>query len=328
MCQYSGNKGSPTEWHYQHLGKLALSGAGMLMIESTAVNKTGMITHKDLALHNKTQEKSFRELLSYLNKISDIPIGIQISHSGRKGSTEIPWVKSNQPLSKKKCWKTVAPSAIKKDKKWPLPKTLNNIEIQKIKNDFKKTCLKVKNLGFDCIEIHMAHGYLLHQFFSPISNIRKDNYGGNLKNRSRLLLEIAKIIRNVWPKNRILGARITGSDHLENGITTKDSIYLSKKLEKIGFDYLCVSSGGIITKTNLKFSKGFRVKIAKKIKSNIKLKIRTSGLIDNFKIASKIIRNNECDLIAIGRKFLLDPNWIQKTKKYPKDMLPPQYLRG
>ena len=329
MCQYSGSKGSPTNWHYQHLGKLALSGAGMMMIESTAVNKTGMITNKDLALYNKTQENKFKELIKFINNISNIPIGIQISHSGRKGSTHVPWIKPNTPLSKKKNgWNTVAPSAIKKDKKWPTPLPLTSLGIKKIKEDFKKSVIRAKNIGFDCLEVHMAHGYLLHQFFSPISNKREDKYGGSLENRSRLLLEIAKIIRNEWPKNKILGARITGDDHLENGINIKDSIYLSKELKKIGFDYLCISSGGIITKTKMKFSKGFRLEMSKKIKLNTNIKIRTSGQINEIKFANKIIKNNKCDFVAVGRKFLLDPNWLQKSKNISTDTISPQYRRG
>ena len=329
MCQYSGDKGSPSSWHYQHLGKLSLSGAGMLMVESTSINKVGMITHKDLALYNDNQERNFQKLVKFLKKISDIPIGIQISHSGRKGSSFIPWIKSNTPLSKKQNkWKTVAPSAIKKDKNWPVPSHLTMAGIKKIKNDFMKTSLRAKRIGFDCIEIHMAHGYLLHQFFSPISNRRTDDYGGNLVNRSRLLLEIAKNVRKIWPKNKILGARITGNDHLKNGVNVKDSIYLANNLKKIGFDYVCVSSGGIIKKTNLKFYKGFRIKLANKIKQNTNIVVRTSGLIHDLGFANKVIKKNKCDLIAVGRKFILDPNWIQRIKKESIKSIPPQYLRG
>ena len=205
---------------------------------------------------------------------------------------------------------------------------LTSLGIKKIKEDFKKSVIRVKNIGFDCLEVHMAHGYLLHQFFSPISNKREDKYGGSLENRSRLLLEIAKIIRNEWPKNKILGARITGDDHLKNGINIKDSIYLSKELKKIGFDYLCISSGGIITKTKMKFSKGFRLEMSKKIKLNTNIKIRTSGQINEIKFADKMIKNNKCDFVAVGRKFLLDPNWLQKSKNISTDTISPQYRRG
>ncbi len=329
MCQYSGVAGSPSNWHYQHLGKLALSGAGMLMIESTAVSKEGKITHKDLALYNNKQEKNFKKIKKFINEISNIPIGIQVSHSGRKGSSFVPWVKTNAPLSKKENkWETFAPSSIKKDAHWPLPTKLTLSGIKKVKNDFKKTCLRAKRIGFDCLEIHMAHGYLLHEFFSPISNKRNDQYGGSLINRTRLLLEIAKSLRKIWPKNKVLGARITGEDHLDNGIKSTDSIFLTKKLEKIGFDYVCVSSGGIQTKTNLKFSNGFRLNLAQKIKKNTKIKIRSTGLINNINFANSAVKKKKCDFIAIGRRFLLDPHWIQKVEKSKNQTIPSQYKRG
>ena len=329
MCQYSSLNGSPTNWHYQHLGKLALSGAGLLMLESTSINKVGRITYKDLCLYNDTHEKKLKKLKNYINTISNIPIGIQLSHSGRKGSANIPWEKKNKPLTnKQKKWITVAPSAIKKDKSWPVPKKLSLSEIEKIKIDYKKCCLRAKRIGFDCLEIHMAHGYLLHEFFSPISNKRKDKYGGNLKSRARLLLEIGNIIRKIWPKERILGARITGSDHMDLGITISDSIYLSKKLKKIGFDYVCVSSGGIKSKTKLKLYKGFRVNLAEKIKKNSNIRVRTSGLINDLNFIEKIIIHRKCDFVAVARKFLLDPNWLQKSKRHYKFKIPKQYNRG
>jgi len=329
MCQYSSVNGSPSSWHYQHLGKLAISGAGMMMIESTAINKEGKITHKDLCLFNNTHQKNLKKLLNFLKKISNIAIGIQISHSGRKGSANIPWIKANTPLNlKEKKWTTVAPSAIKKDINWPKPKELSLEKIKKIKEDFKNSAIRAKQVGFDCLEIHMAHGYLLHEFFSPISNKRKDKYGGNLENRIRLLIEIAQIIRKIWPKEKILGARITAYDHMEKGISISESKYLAKKLEDIGFNYICISSGGIVSKTKLKSFKGFRVNLASKIKKNLRIKIRTSGMIDDLNFAKKIIDKKRCDFVAIGRKFLLDPNWLQKSISKNKFQIPHQYKRG
>ena len=175
--------------------------------------------------------------------------------------------------------------------------------------------MRCKKIGFDCLEVHMAHGYLLHQFFSPISNRRKDEYGGSLVNRIFLLKKIAKEVRNAWPKDKILGARITGTDHLKDGITLKESIYLTKILKKIGFDYVCVSSGGILTKTNLKFRPGFRVEICKKIKQNAKIITRVSGLITTPEQANKILKKKSADLVALGRIFLSDPMWVYKAAK-------------
>ena len=330
MCQYSAKNGEPTKWHFEHLSRLARSGAGLLMIESTAVSNNGKITHSDLCLSNKKQEKKFKQLKKSLNNISNIPLGIQISHSGRKGSSFIPWVKSNKALNRKnKSWQTFAPSPIKRDKSWPIPKSFKKKQIINLIQDFKNTTKRVKKIGFECLELHMAHGYLLHQFISPISNKRKDEYGGNLVKRITVPLIIAKEVRKIWPKSKILGARITASDHLPNGITIKDSKYLVKQLEKIGFDYVCVSSGGILPKTNLKFKRGFRKEFSKQIKKSTTMIVRTSGLIDDMNFANKMIKNKSVDMVAVGRKFINDPYWI--IKKIPnfraKKFLPNQYLR-
>lgn len=328
MCQYSAKKGSPSFWHYEHLKKLSNSGAALLMIESTAVSKIGRITHNDLCLYNNTHEKNLKKLFKFLKINNAQNIGIQISHSGRKGSAEIPWVRRNNPLNKNK-WNTVSASAIKKDKNWPTPKVLTIKEIKNISNQFEQCAKKAKRIGFDCLEIHMAHGYLLHQFFSNISNKRKDLYGGNLINRTRLLIEVASKVRSQWPKSRILGARITGSDRLEKGIKPKDAYYLVKELEKVGFDYICVSSGGIKTKTKLNIKKDcFNVDIARNIKKKTSLLIRCSGRID-YNHATKLINSKKIDLICVGREFIKNPNWLIKVLKNNGNdkIIPNQYKR-
>jgi len=332
MCQYSANNGCPTKWHYQHLASFSNSGVGGIMIESTAVNKVGKITHKDLAIYNKHQIKELKKLIIFLKKINkELPIGIQISHSGRKGSANVPWKNKGLFLNKKnKLWKTISASKIKRSAGWPIPKEMSTKDIKKLILDFKNAAIAANSCGIDCLEIHMAHGYLLHQFMSPISNKRKDEYGGSLQNRCRILIEISKIVRKVWPKSKCLGARITGTDHLKDGLSYKDSIYLAKKLEDIGFDYICVSSGGILPKTNMKFKMGFRMNISKTIKKHTSLKIRTSGMLNKIDLIKKGLRNKNFDFVAIGRPFLKNPNWIfENVKKTEyKAIVPKQYLRG
>ena len=330
MCQYSAKNGNPSKWHYGHLQQLANSGAGMLMLESTAVNMNGRISLKDLALANKKNENSIKNLVSYIRKVSKIPLGIQISHSGRKGSAEIPWIKSNYPLKKKQNgWKTFAPSLIKRDSHWPKPKALSIFQIKKIVKDFKNSANRAKRIGFDCIEIHMAHGYLLHQFFSPISNIRPDMYGGNLKNRCKLLIDIVKEVRKIWPKNKILGARVTGKDWLKKGSTTSDCIFLVKELKKAGLDYVCVSSGGILTKTNIIFKPGYQVHLAREIKKRTGIITRTTGMISDLNHAQKIISNGSADIVNFARKFIKDPTWLINAikKRNKKVSIPNQYKR-
>ena len=332
MCQYSANNGCPTNWHYKHLSSFLSSGAGGVIIESTAVNKTGKITHKDLAIYNKQQIKELKKLIIFLKKINnELPIGIQISHSGRKGSANVPWIRNGSYLGKKqKPWKTLSSSAIKRSAKWPVPKEMNINDIKKLIIDFKKAAIAANACNIDVLEVHMAHGYLLHQFMSPISNQRKDKYGGKLENRCRILIEIAETIRGVWPKNKCLGARVTGTDHLKNGLNYKDCSYLIKKLEKIGFDYACISSGGILPKTNIKFKMGFRMKISKKIKEHTKMKIRTSGMLNNLDLINRGIENKSFDFVAIGRPFLKNPRWAYQilNKKTNKKIIPLQYQRA
>tara|TARA_B110000971_G_scaffold57377_1_gene58413 strand:+ start:3164 stop:4228 length:1065 start_codon:yes stop_codon:yes gene_type:complete len=330
MCQYSAKNGNPTKWHFTHLEKLMNVGAGLMMVESTAVSKQGMITSQDLSLTNKENTTKLGRLVKYLRNVSDTKIGIQLSHSGRKGSALVPWIKSNFPLKIKKLgWTTIAPSGIKRDKNWPVPKEINKNEINKIVNDFSSAANRAKKIGFDCLEIHMAHGYLLHQFFSPISNKRKDDYGGNLANRCKILLEVAKRIRKIWPKDKILGARVNGCDWLKEGSKLSDCIYLSKKLKELGLDYVCVTSGGIIPKTNLKFKHGYQVFLAKKIKKEAKILVKTTGMIKNLKQGEKIISHKSADLVSYGRKFINSPYWLLKelkTNKYPVN-IPNQYKR-
>jgi 2,4-dienoyl-CoA reductase-like NADH-dependent reductase (Old Yellow Enzyme family) len=329
MCQYSGFNGNPSNWHYQHLGRLSLSGAGMLILESTAVSKEGMITRKDLRLESNKNKEEFKKILKFIRSISDIPIGIQLSHSGRKGSSEIPWIKSNAPLRGKYAWQTFAPSPIAKDKSWPKPLDLNIDRINKIKKQFIRSAKNAKDLNFDCLEIHMAHGYLLHQFFSPISNKRKDLYGGDLLGRSKFLLEVAKSIRKIWPQSRILGARITGSDRLKNGINIKDSIYISKKLEEIGFDYICVSSGGIQTKTNLNNKiKGYNIDLAKKIKKEVNILVTSCGNLNDINFSDNLIKSQKIDFVTVARGFIKNNNYLILNEKFKKKIeIPNQYYR-
>jgi len=331
MCQYSAKNGLPTDWHYRHLSNLLLSGAGLLMIESTAVSKNGRISMKDLCIETSKQKNEFKKLIDYLKKIDDLPIGIQLSHSGRKGSSHIPWEKKNSALGNKMSWKTISSSNIPKDKGWPKPKKMNEKDIVLLKKKFISAVKNSNYANFDFLELHMAHGYLLHQFLSPISNNREDGYGGSKINRFKLPLEIAKITRKIWPKDKILGARITGSDHLPKGISLKESVDLCKELEKIGFDYVCVSSGGIITKTKLKFKNFFRINFAKEIKKKTKLKVGITGITNDFRIADKYLKKKIIDNIFVGRPFLSNPFFLYKDKYLLKNGFKKkikQYNRG
>ena len=329
MCQYSSKNGSPSKWHYQHLENLSSTGSSMILLESTAVEKPGKISEADMCLYNATHEKNLKKLIKFLKSKNDIKYGIQISHSGRKGSSYVPWIKHNSPLPKQKSWKTFSASAISRDKGWPKPTEMTKLQIKKMVQKFKNTAIRANRVNFDCLEIHMAHGYLLHQFFSPISNKRKDEYGGNFINRSRFLLEIAREVRKVWPSHKILGARITGTDHIKNGISIDDATLLSKSLKKIGFDYVSISSGGILPFTKMKQYEAFRVNMAEKIKNNSKMMTTTSGMITKHKISENIINNKKIDFITIARIIVKNPRWIFQFAKRNKvkNYIPNQYKR-
>jgi len=325
MCQYSAINGCPTNWHYGHLSQFLNSGAGMLTLESTAVSLEGRITSKDLSLFSVENLDSLKKLYSFLKSINNVPIGIQISHSGRKGSSYVPWIKSNTSLSETDgSWDTVSASSIPRDLDWPNPKKLTISKIQRITREFEDSAEASKNIGFEALEVHMAHGYLLHQFFSPISNKRDDEYGGSLENRCRFLLEISERVRNIWPKNRVLGARVTGSDWLEGGITIDDCVYLVSRLKDIGFDYVCVSSGGILPVTNLKFKPCYQIHLSKEVKDRVGILTRTAGMITTIKQVEHIIENGFADIVAVGRKFIQEPRWLYP---YLNESVPQQYKR-
>ena len=327
MCQYSAIEGLPTEWHYKHLSNLISSGASMLILESTAVSKIGRITYSDLGLYNDKQLKKFKHLIKFLKKIKDIPICLQISHSGRKGSCNVPWLKSGKPLKTNK-WKTISSSNKMKDLGWPKPKKASLKKTKKIISEYVNCAKRAFIAGFDGIEIHMAHGYLIHQYLSPVCNNRKDHYGGSLKKRCNFALEITKKIKSITPKKKFVGVRVTGSDHLKNGININDAIYLIGQLKLLKINYFCISSGGIVSKTNLNNKKkGFRVNLTRQIKKSIKnILIGTTGRLDDVNHLNTYINSKKIDLAFIGRPFLKNSNWLYENLN--KDAIPKQYLRA
>lgn len=315
MCQYSSINGCPSDWHYHHLRNLIETGVGSIVIESTAVSNVGRITKKDLCLYNEKHFNSHKKLVKYLKNLKNIPLILQISHSGRKGSAEIPWLKKNKSLNKSQKWKTLAPSSIKRSRKWPMPKEMTKKDIKKVIKQFTHSAKLAFKAGYDGVEIHMAHGYLIHEFSSPISNKRKDEYG--IKGRSyKFQRSILKSIKKILPKDKIIGARVTGSDHLPKGIKIIDCINLVKKLKHDGLNYVCVSSGGIIPKTNMKFYKGFRLKMAKKIKKECKIITRTSGCINDYKTINLALKKYKLDFLALGRILIKDKYFLVKNKDF------------
>lgn len=330
MCQYSAVNGSASDWHTIHLGHMALSGAGLLIIEATAVNPEGRITLGDLGLYSDDNEKALSETLKKIRKYSrETAIGIQLAHAGRKGSAHVPWEGGEPLLENEGAWQTFAPSAISRDPSWPTPEAMSIEQIEKLKNDYVKSAMRADKIGIDLLELHVAHGYLLHSFTSPISNKRTDQYGGSFENRVRLPLEIITLMRKVWPKEKPIGARVTGNDWMEGGITTEDAVRFTNLLKLAGVDYVCVSSGGIIPKTNMPTHTNYQIDLAGMVKKETDIPIQAVGLITNPTQAEEIIKQGTADMVTIARAFLDNPRWVWHAaeKLGAKIPYPPQYDR-
>ena len=330
MCQYSAVEGDANEWHASHYMQMATSGAGMFVIESTAVSKQGRISHGDLGLYSSSNEDQLTKMVKSCKKYSKTPIACQLSHSGRKGSVNLPWLGGKHLTSDEGGWDTVSASAISRYDGGTIPSELNLGQLNGIRQDFIKATQRAIRANLDIVELHIAHGYLLHQFFSPISNHRVDEYGGNFNNRIRFILEIVSDVRRTWPTDKPIGIRVTAQDWLNGGSTINDCVALVLQLKAIGIDYICVSSGGIIPVTNLVSGIGFQVEFASEIKRRTGMVTRVTGEINDYKTAQKIIESNDADLVAIGRSYLNDPHWVWRAAIGLKEevLVPKQYQRG
>ncbi len=331
MCQYSAINGEMTNWHTQHLMQLGYSAAGLIMVEATAVEKIGRITHNCVGIYDDKCTISLKKNLQLAKSVApnNSRFGIQLAHAGRKASTQRPWEGRSYLSKKENPWKTICPSPIPFHESWHVPQEMKLSDIERVKKKFISASLKAVEIGFDLIEIHGTHGYLLHQFLSPISNKRKDKYGGNLENRMRFPLEIFSSIKSVLPNDFPLGMRITGTEWENNGIDQNEATIFAKELEKIGCDYVCVSSGGNTPNPKIPIGPHYQVHLAKKIKKDTKMVVRTVGMITDPIQANNIIINKNADMVAMGRAFLSNPRWVWDAAKVLNHDIevPPQYAR-
>lgn len=309
MCQYSAANGAATDWHMIHLGSLALSGAGLLVVEATAVEPDGRISPGDLGLWNDECEAALARVLAACRTYGSGRIGIQIAHAGRKASCQTPW-DGGKPLTQAEgAWQTVAPSALPFSSNAPPPRACTRADLERLVAAFAATTKRAARLGFDVCELHAAHGYLMHEFLSPISNRRDDAYGGSLENRMRFPLEVFAAMRAAWPKDRPIGARITGADWIDGGWTTDDAIAFAQALKQRGCDFVDVSSGGLSPDARIKLEPGYQVPFAKAVKRATGLPTWAVGLITTPEQANAIVANGEADMVALARAFLDDPHW-------------------
>ena len=309
MCQYSGDDGCANDWHLMHLGMLANSGAGLVVVEATHVERSGRITHGCLGLYSDENEAAMARVINSARRAGTAKFGIQIAHAGRKASAQKPWEGPIALKAGQDPWDTIAASPLPWGEGWHTPREATEADMTRVRDAFVASTQRALRIGFDEIELHMAHGYLLHGFLSPISNKRTDQYGGSMENRLRFPLSIARAVRAIVPKGVPLGARITGSDWREDGLTPDDAVVVAKALKAEGIDFICVSSGGALSAIRNPTEAGYNVPMAAKVKKEAGIATRAVGAIIDPKHAEQIVASGEADMVAAARIFLDDPHW-------------------
>jgi 2,4-dienoyl-CoA reductase-like NADH-dependent reductase (Old Yellow Enzyme family) len=330
MCQYSADEGLATDWHMIHLGHLALSGAGLLTIEATAVNPEGRISPGDLGLWSDAHTNALAPVIKAIRKYAPIKIAVQLAHAGRKASCAVPWDGGANIALGDGGWQTVAPSPLPYAPTDTVPKELDAAALKQIIDDFVAAALRAHSLGLDGIELHGAHGYLLHQFLSPLSNHRSDGYGGSVENRIKYPLEVFKAVRAAVPATMAVGMRISASDWVEGGWDIEQSVVFAQALDKLGCDFIHVSSGGLSADQKIALGPNYQIDFAERIKRETSMPTIGVGLITEPGQAERIIETGQADMVALARGMLFDPRWPWHAAAQLGDKVsaPHQYLRS
>jgi len=331
MCQYSALEGAMQEWHRIHLGQMAQSGAGLVMVEATTPAADGRITHGCVGLWDDRTEAAMASVLQSIRATSPAKLGLQLGHAGRKGSSARPWEGGQIIGLGEGGWQTYGPSAIAHIEGETVPKELSKAQLEQLTDAFVASVARAERLGFDAVELHAAHGYLLHEFLSPIANQREDAYGGSLENRMRFPLQLFAAMRAAWPAHKPLGVRLSATDWVEgSGWDLPDACELAKRLEQLGADWIDVSSGGVSRAQQIKLGPGYQVPFAQAIKTVVGIPVIAVGMITEPSQAEDILEQAKADMIAIGRGFLWDPHWAWKAAATlgARIVAPRQYWRS
>ncbi|WP_296951158.1 NADH:flavin oxidoreductase/NADH oxidase [uncultured Massilia sp.] len=331
MCQYSARDGFPTDWHMIHLGHLALSGAAMLELEATAVTEDGRISPDDLGLWSDEHAAALEPIVHAIRRHAPIKIAVQLGHAGRKASSDVPWQGgANIPPDQARGWQTVAPSAVPHADGETVPLALDRDGLQRVKDAFVAAARRADALGLDAIEVHGAHGYLLHQFLSPLANRRDDDYGGSLENRMRFPLEVFAAIRAAVSPGMVVGMRISATDWVEGGWDVEQSVVLARALEALGCQFLHVSSGGVSPHQQIPVAPGYQIGFAARIKQEVAMPVIGVGLVTEARQAEAIVADGQADLVALARAMLYDPRWPwhAAAELGATVTAPPQYWRS
>jgi 2,4-dienoyl-CoA reductase-like NADH-dependent reductase (Old Yellow Enzyme family) len=331
MCQYSAVDGCMTDWHVIHLGHLALSGAALLTIEATAVVPEGRISYADTGLYDDATEAAMARTLASVRRWSPMPVALQLAHAGRKASTDLPWQGGAQlPPGHANGWQTVAPSAIPyADGEHP-PMALDAAGLAAVREAFAASARRAARIGIDAVQIHAAHGYLLHEFLSPLSNRRDDAYGGSLENRMRFPLEVFDAVRAAFPAERPVTVRVSGTDWVDGGWSIDDTVAFARALEARGGAAIHVSSGGLHPAQQIPLGPGYQVPLARAVKDAVRMPVVAVGLITDYDQAEAILANGDADVIALARAMLYDPRWPWHAAAHlgASVAAPRQYLRS
>ena len=331
MCQYSAHDGCMTDWHLIHLGQLALSGAALLTIEATAVEAEGRISYGDVGLWDDATESAMACVLESVRRHSEMPIAIQLAHAGRKASTDLPW-KGGAQIAPDHAngWQTVAPSALPFAAHEHPPVALDRDGLARVRDAFAAAAVRAARLGLDAVQLHGAHGYLLHQFLSPLSNRRDDDYGGSLENRMRFPLEVFDAVRAAFPADRPVTVRVSGSDWVDGGWDAEQTIAFARALEARGCAAIHVSSGGLDPRQDIPVGPSYQVPLARAVKQAVGMPVVAVGLITDYEQAEAIVATGDADMIALARTILYDPRWPWHAAAAlgARVKAPDQYLRS
>ena len=330
MCQYSAENGNATDWHMIHLGHMALSGAGVLMTEATAVSPEGRISADDLGLWSDDNQQALGKVVQAIRRHSTMPLIVQLGHAGRKASSRAPWQGGNCVHLAEGGWQTVAPSALPHAPGETVPLALDDAGLLRVKAAFVAAARRVHALGIEGIELHGAHGYLLHQFLSPLANQRTDAYGGSLENRMRFPLEVYEAVRAAVPASVAVGMRISATDWVEGGWEIEQSVQFAHELKRLGADFIHVSSGGVSPLQQIPLSAGYQVPFAERIKADVGMPTISVGLITEAQHAEQIVASGQSDMVALARAMLFDPRWPwhAAAELGAQVQAPPQYWRS
>ncbi len=329
MCEYSAVNGHPQPWHLVHLGSRAVGGAALVFTEATAVEARGRISPSDTGMYLASHVDAWRPIVEFVHKQGAVA-GMQLAHSGRKGSTKPPWLGGKKVMAEEGGWEPVAPSTEPFDKHYPMPRALTAGEVREIVDAFRKATERAFAAGCEVLEIHAAHGYLLHEFLSPLSNFRQDEFGGTFENRIRVLLQVIEAVREVWPARLPLFVRVSATDWKEGGWDLHQTIELSKRLKTLGVDLIDVSSGGLVPGVQIPVGPGYQVGFAGQIRKQAAIATGAVGMITEPEQAETILRVGQADLIIMARELLRDPYWPRRAAQILGERIQPpvQYERA